>query len=55
MSIGLPCIATDCIPGGAALLIKDGENGLLVENDDNAVKNIEKIMRKKNYQIMKRK
>ena len=30
MSLGLPCISTDCSPGGAALLIENGENGLLV-------------------------
>lgn len=30
MSIGLPCISTDCRPGGAAFLINDGANGLLV-------------------------
>ena len=29
MVIGLPCIATDCRPGGAALLIEDKKNGLL--------------------------
>ena len=29
MSIGLPCIATDCRPGGAAFLIKNEKNGLL--------------------------
>lgn len=31
MAIGLPVVATDCSPGGAAFLIKDKENGLLVE------------------------
>jgi GalNAc-alpha-(1->4)-GalNAc-alpha-(1->3)-diNAcBac-PP-undecaprenol alpha-1,4-N-acetyl-D-galactosaminyltransferase len=30
MSVGMPCISTDCSPGGARLLIKDKENGLLV-------------------------
>ncbi len=30
MSIGLPSISTDCRPGGAALLIEDKVNGLLV-------------------------
>lgn len=29
MSIGLPCLSTDCRPGGASFLIKDGFNGLL--------------------------
>lgn len=31
MSLGLPCVSTDCSPGGAALLIQNGENGYLVE------------------------
>lgn len=31
MAIGIPCVATDCSPGGAAFLIKDKVNGLLVE------------------------
>jgi len=30
MSVGLPCISTDCGGGGARLLIKDKQNGLLV-------------------------
>lgn len=34
MSIGLPCISTKCRPGGAELLIQDGENGLLVDTND---------------------
>ena len=34
MSIGLPCISTDCTPGGARLLIEDGNNGLLVKKGD---------------------
>lgn len=34
MSIGLPCIATDCSPGGAALLIVNEKNGLLVPKGD---------------------
>ncbi len=34
MSIGVPCISTDCSPGGAAMLIKNGINGLLVPCDD---------------------
>lgn len=34
MSIGLPCISTDCSPGGAALLIKDNINGLLVPRNN---------------------
>ena len=34
MSIGLPCISTDCSPGGSALLIKHSVNGLLVPPHD---------------------
>ena len=30
MSIGVPCISTNCSPGGAAMLIKNKVNGLLV-------------------------
>ena len=33
MSIGVPSISTDCSPGGARLLINDGENGFLVERE----------------------
>ena len=29
MAIGMPCVSTDHTPGGARLLIKHGENGLL--------------------------
>lgn len=34
MSIGMPCISTDCSPGGARLLLGDSENGILVPCDD---------------------
>lgn len=34
MSLGLPCISTDCDPGGARLLIKNGNNGILVPKGD---------------------
>lgn len=34
MTVGLPCIATDCRPGGAALLIDNYENGILVPVHD---------------------
>lgn len=30
LSIGVPCVATDCSPGGAAMLIDNNVNGLLV-------------------------
>lgn len=34
MSIGLPCISTDCRPGGARLLIEEGVNGFIVPTGD---------------------
>ena len=34
MAIGLPCVTTDCPPGGARMLVCDGENGLLVPCND---------------------
>ena len=34
MSVGLPCISTDCRPGGARLLINDGVNGMVVPAGD---------------------
>lgn len=34
MSLGVPSVSTDCSPGGAALLIRDGENGFLVPKGD---------------------
>ena len=34
MSVGLPCVSTDCRPGGAAILINNGVNGLLVPAGD---------------------
>lgn len=34
MTVGLPCISTDCSPGGAAELIKNMENGILVKVGD---------------------
>lgn len=43
MSMGLPCISTDCSPGGAKLLIQNGINGLLV--DRNKPKKLEAAMR----------
>ncbi len=30
MGLGLPCVSTDCRPGGARTLIEDGVNGLIV-------------------------
>ena len=34
MSIGLPCISTDCSPGGARMLIENRENGIIVPCND---------------------
>lgn len=34
MAVGLPCISTDCSPGGASLLIENGKNGFLVDRND---------------------
>ncbi len=34
MAIGLPCICTDCLGGGAREMIEDGVNGLLVPMND---------------------
>ena len=29
MALGLPCICTDCPAGGARMVIRNGENGIL--------------------------
>lgn len=34
MAIGMPCVATDCSPGGSAFLIKNKVNGLIVKRGD---------------------
>ena len=34
LSLGVPCISTDCKPGGARSLIKNGKNGFLVRRND---------------------
>lgn len=34
MALGLPCVATDCRPGGARTLIEDGVNGFVVPRMD---------------------
>lgn len=34
MSLGVPSVSTDCSPGGAAMLIRNKENGLLVPRGD---------------------
>lgn len=45
MALGLPCLSTDCRPGGASTLIKNRENGIIVPCNDtqslaNAMKQI---------------
>ena len=45
MAIGLPCICTDCLGGGAREMIRHGENGLLVPmNDADALCDAMKLM-----------
>ena len=34
MALGLPCISTDCTGGGAATLIENEKNGLLVSRNE---------------------
>lgn len=34
IAIGVPCISTDCSPGGARMIIKDGANGFIVPCND---------------------
>lgn len=34
MAMGLPCISTDCVGGGASALIQDGKNGFLIKRGD---------------------
>ena len=34
MVMGIPCISTDCSPGGARMLIDDKENGILIPCND---------------------
>lgn len=34
MMVGLPCVSTNCSPGGASLLIKNGQNGFIVNKGD---------------------
>lgn len=34
MAIGIPCISTDCSPGGARYLLKNGERGIIVPCND---------------------
>lgn len=34
LSVGIPCVATDCSPGGPMFLTKGGKNGIIVPIDD---------------------
>lgn len=47
MSIGVPCISTDCSPGGASLLIDNKEKGLIVECN-----NVNKLAEAMEYMIL---
>ena len=51
--IGIPCICTDCPPGGAKMVIQNGQNGLLVPvNDINAmVKAMEELILNPNLSL----
>ena len=51
MSLGLPCISTDCPCGGPRDLITDGENGILIPVDDRAalVSAMEKLITDKDF------
>lgn len=53
MAVGLPVVATDCLGGGARLLIQDGKNGLLVpRGDKQAFKNaVRKVLNDKAFSI----
>lgn len=44
MSLGLPCISTDCRPGGAKTLIDNGKNGFIVP-----VRNVNALAKKISY------
>lgn len=47
MAIGLPCISTDCSPGGARELIDSGKNGVIVEcgNQNSLAKAMSSILK----------
>lgn len=46
MALGLPCISTDCPVGGPRFLIKSGENGYLIENN-----NLEQLIEKMRFML----
>lgn len=53
MSIGLPCIAVDCGGGGVKDLIKNNDNGIIIENhnEDEFVLALSKVVKNKELQI----
>ena len=54
LSTGIPCVATDCSPGGPAFLTKNGQNGVLVKVDDAdaLASSIIKLIENPNYAVM---
>jgi glycosyltransferase involved in cell wall biosynthesis len=34
LAVGVPCLSTDCSPGGARFLLKDGKHGVIVKRHD---------------------
>lgn len=51
LAAGVPCVSTDCPCGGPKMLIKDGENGLLVpiKDKESLVKAIDKLLSDQKY------
>ncbi len=51
MALGIPVVSTDCPCGGPATLIKDGENGMLVDvnDDDGLAKALRQILSSPEY------
>ena len=54
LTIGIPCICTDCPPGGARSFIKDCENGFLckVGNDDDLFEKMKKLIENESYRVL---
>ncbi len=46
MAIGVPCISTDCKPGGARALITNGQNGIITP-----IKNVDKLAEAIDYML----
>lgn len=53
MAVGVPCISTDCPCGGPRMLIKNGENGILVSpgNVDELASSIVKVLSDQHMKI----